>query len=78
MKLRSVRRHHEERIKRRVKEYYGGAFRGDARHVGRLAHTRTPCSCWMCGNPRRYEGEPTLRERREREEEIEFDQGLGS
>ena len=22
------------------------------------------CSCWMCGNPRRYEGKATLQERR--------------
>jgi hypothetical protein len=22
------------------------------------------CSCWMCGNPRRYHGEPTVQERR--------------
>jgi hypothetical protein len=22
------------------------------------------CSCWMCGNPRRFEGERTLQERR--------------
>jgi hypothetical protein len=24
-----------------------------ARRLGRLEATRTPCSCWMCGNPRR-------------------------
>jgi hypothetical protein len=78
MKSRSVRRHHEERIKRRVKEYYGGAFRHDVRSIGKLAHSQTPCSCWMCGNPRRYEGEPTLRERRESKEVIGSDQGLGS
>ncbi|QDV38599.1 hypothetical protein [Tautonia plasticadhaerens] len=22
------------------------------------------CSCWMCGNPRRHLGEPTIQERR--------------
>ncbi|KFI24206.1 hypothetical protein CG51_18560 [Haematobacter missouriensis] len=22
------------------------------------------CSCWMCGNPRRYSGEMTIQERR--------------
>jgi hypothetical protein len=79
MKSRSIRRHHEERIKRRVKKYYGGVFRHDVRAVGKLAHSRTPCSCWMCGNPRRYEDEPTLQERRTAQREKEaFKQGLGT
>jgi hypothetical protein len=26
--------------------------------------TKRPCSCWMCGNPRKYFGEPTVQERR--------------
>lgn len=31
---------------------------------GRLAKTPTPCSCVMCGNPRRHMGERTLAEHR--------------
>ena len=27
-----------------------------------IAHSRKLCSCWMCGNPRRYFGQPTFRE----------------
>ena len=61
---RAVRRHHEQRVKRRVSRYYGGYAHGQPRHLGKLAHARRPCSCWMCGNPRRYCGEPTLQERR--------------
>ena len=64
MKSRALRRHHQERMKQRVASYYGGYARGDARHVGKIARTRQGCSCWMCGNPRRYFGEPTLQERR--------------
>lgn len=64
MQSRALRRHHQQRMKHRVAAYYGGYARGDARHVGKLAQTRAPCSCWMCGNPRRYLGEPTLQERR--------------
>jgi hypothetical protein len=64
MRSKSYRRHHEERIKRLVQTYYGGYARGDHRATGRLAHARTPCSCWMCGNARRYFKEPTLQERR--------------
>lgn len=64
MTSRALRRHHEGRLKRRVSDYYGGYTRSDARATGRLAHTRTLCSCPMCGNPRRYLGEVTLQERR--------------
>ena len=64
MRSRAYRRHHAERVKQRVTRYYSGYARGNARHIGRLARTRTPCSCWMCGNPRRYFDEPTLQERR--------------
>ncbi|HEV2763516.1 MAG TPA: hypothetical protein VGV38_11110 [Pyrinomonadaceae bacterium] len=67
MKSRSLRRHHEERIKRRVKKYYGGVHADDPRRNGQVAHTRKLCSCWMCGNPRKYFDEPTLRERRAQE-----------
>jgi hypothetical protein len=68
MRGRAYRRHQRERIKQRVQRYYGGYARGSTRHVGRLAETRTPCSCWMCGNPRRYWRERTLQERRARQE----------
>ena len=64
MSSRALRRHHEERIKRRVAGYYGGYARGKPCRLGKLAHARKLCSCWMCGNPRRYLGEPTLQERR--------------
>ncbi len=28
------------------------------------------CSCWMCGNPRRYEGELTVQERRRKWDDL--------
>jgi len=34
--------------------------------LGMLAETPTLCSCWMCGNPRRYFGQLTLQEVRAR------------
>lgn len=67
MRGRAFRRHQLARIKRRVQGHYGGYAQGDPRHTGKLARTRTPCSCWMCGNPRRSFGEPTLQERRAEE-----------
>lgn len=62
MKDRSVRRHQMERMKRRVASYYGDWAAGDCKRTGKLANTRTQCSCWKCCNPRRVEG-PTRRER---------------
>jgi len=67
MRQRALRRHHLRRLKRNVRAYYcGWAERSlnAAQIVGLLANTRTVCSCWMCGNPRRYFGEHTLAERR--------------
>ena len=64
MRSRAIRRHHLDRMKVRVRHYYGGHAAGDARQLGRLASSRTPCSCFMCGNPRRRLGERTLQERR--------------
>ena len=56
----SARRHHEERMKRRVSYYYDRLH--DPRSIGKRAHTRQPCSCYMCGNPRHF-GEPPIQER---------------
>lgn len=67
MRSRSERRHHEARIKRRVRGYYGGRDAADPRRLGRIAHARRLCSCALCGNPRRYWRELTVQERRARE-----------
>lgn len=64
MSARAVRRHHEHRMKHQVADYHGGYARGNSRRLGRLARARKPCSCAMCGNPRRWFGEPSLQERR--------------
>jgi hypothetical protein len=64
VRSRAFRRHHERRVKRRVRDYYGGYAAALPRHLGRIARSRRLCSCWMCGNPRRYLGERTLQERR--------------
>ncbi|MES2257252.1 MAG: hypothetical protein V4724_01980 [Pseudomonadota bacterium] len=76
---RAERRHHFARIKRKRLDYYGGQAL-DMPRVDRLrvagiyARTMPVCSCWMCGNPRRYLGEVTMQERRfaelAREEEL--------
>lgn len=64
MRTRAFRRQQLQRIRNKVASYYGGYARHDPRQLGRLATTRTPCSCWMCGNARRHRGELSLQERR--------------
>ena len=53
---RAIRRHHAARLKRARRFYYGCDNCTDSRRLGILLHTVSPCSCWMCGNPRHYEG----------------------
>lgn len=64
---RSLRRHHAARMKRRAEHRLRVLFdfqEPDARTVGLHAATPKQCSCWMCGNPRRYFGELTFQELR--------------
>lgn len=68
MKNRAVRRDQEIRKKRKIekimKDSWG--FSGelmDERNVGKTASTHgKPCSCPMCGNPRKYWNEKTKQE----------------
>lgn len=53
---RAIRRHHAARLKRARRFYFGRDFRNDPHGLGMVLHTPTPCSCWMCGNPRRHVG----------------------
>lgn len=53
---RAIRRHHLARLKQARRFYFGRDNRSDSHTLGRLLSTTTPCSCWMCGNPRRYTG----------------------
>lgn len=34
------------------------------RQIGRMVRMRGYCSCGMCGNPRKYDGELTIQERK--------------
>lgn len=61
---RGYRRHHLERMKKRVANYYGGYGKNDPRIIGKHARTRQVCSCYMCGNPRRKWKAITLAEKR--------------
>lgn len=60
---RAVRRHHVARLKAARRFYLWRDLRHDAVALGRVVATPCMCSCWMCGNPRRYLGEITMQEK---------------
>jgi len=67
--LRAVRRHHRQRLRAHRRFHWGRDIsREHPRSLAGVVDTPTPCSCWMCGNRRRYFGERTLQERRVRQE----------
>lgn len=66
---RALRRHHRERMLRRALRSYVLSWPDYDEHERRQRALRwfnnlKLCSCYMCGNPRKYEGALTLQERR--------------
>jgi hypothetical protein len=62
-------RHHDQRQKAWVRRTLGHYFIPNtaeipANRVGMYSRTPKVCSCYMCGNPRRFHGEPSIQERR--------------
>jgi hypothetical protein len=65
----AYRRHHRERIKaKRIRQFrkYGKELVEDPKSLGKLIRTPKPCSCAMCGNPRKHFGEKTLQEKKQK------------
>ena len=61
---RALRRHHAARLKHARGHYWGHDIWHEPKLLGKVINTPTPCSCWMCGNPRRHFKELTRQERR--------------
>ena len=61
-KTKAQRRHDAERL--RAKRAKTLSFTPTPRQLGRHAQTPKACSCWMCGNPRKFLGERTVQEQR--------------
>jgi len=61
-RVRAIRRHHRKRV---IRKRYDKVQRGCGyvKCPGYLAKNNTVCSCWMCGNPRKYFGELTRQEK---------------
>lgn len=66
MRSRAFRRDAEKRKKQWVKKtfdkYYWNGM--DEAQVGVRAHSPKKCSCYMCGNPRKYWKDKTMQEKR--------------
>jgi len=65
--LRALRRHHKIRLNKKRINYYTRGFyeknRVDVEHQTlKFVDTPKPCSCWMCGNPRKHWKEETRQE----------------
>jgi hypothetical protein len=60
---RAIRRHQQRVARARARRLLAlwGVPPTPAR-VGRHSCTRVTCSCWMCGNPRKYTGDRTRQE----------------
>ena len=72
MRTRSERRHHHQRMIDKVKnfvwlksKFWNGSEEKRLAHIKKMAETRKPCSCWMCGNPRKHQKDKkTMQEKR--------------
>lgn len=68
---RAERRSQQARVRAKMRRHvlsWGPHDRGDPelveRTAAKMANHGKLCSCYMCGNPRRHFGEPTIQERR--------------
>ena len=64
---RALRRWHELRLFQKRKGYWGGAAVPEYKQIDdlkmkRVVNTPKPCSCFMCGNPRKHYKEKTKQE----------------
>lgn len=59
---RAQRRHDDQRV-RDKRSKISWAKNGSDKLLGKLLHTAALCTCWMCGNPRKYFKEKTLQEK---------------
>jgi hypothetical protein len=65
---RALRRHHRQRMIRHAMRSLVLSYEEDeqlrrVQALGWYNHLKK-CSCYMCGNPRKFEGRPPLQERR--------------
>lgn len=67
---RAERIHHRERLKRQRRNYWGRDLSDDPKSLAKVVKCPQVCSCNVCGNQRKHEGE-TMQERKAAMREIE-------
>ncbi|BBH11723.1 hypothetical protein [Chromobacterium haemolyticum] len=60
---RALRRHHVERLVKKRRRHFGRQL--SPQESSKVVNTPTPCSCWMCGNPRKYFKQKTYQEQKQ-------------
>ncbi len=72
MRTRDFRRHNSEKFRRHCRKLIKKTLSvssenlaNNKKFVGKLFRNRKICSCFMCGNPRKYFNEKTVKERRQ-------------
>jgi len=65
MRTSAERRYFEEKKKEKVKSYSVCFDASNPRVVGMAATTPKPCSCWMCGNPRKNLKEKSFKDKKQ-------------
>lgn len=61
---RALRRFHVARLKAARRFYWGRDLAQEPVYLAKAVQTPHPCSCWGCGNSRKWFGERTIQERR--------------
>lgn len=56
MRSKAERVHHAKRVKQKVRHYLAAGDKSP-RAIGMVARARAMCSCLMCGNPRKVDGD---------------------
>ena len=65
MRNKAWRRKQEFKKKKKVEKNHYNWWWGDSpRMIGKKAHAPKFCSCWMCGNPRKYFNDKTFQEKK--------------
>jgi hypothetical protein len=64
---RALRRHHEKRLKNKVKSYRNYSIAENPKLIGKCFTAPAGCSCWLCGNRRKHHG-LTLQEQKSESE----------
>lgn len=61
---RTERRHHRQRLKNKRRFHWGRDLLNDKISANKAIDTPCPCSCYACGNPRKYFKQKTMQERK--------------